>query len=261
VFDRREPSGAGSLPWYSGERFAAQGDVVFVSINYRLGALGFLCLPGISPGNLGLLDQIAALRFVRDNIAAFGGDPDNVTVVGQSAGAASIAIIMTMPQAGGLFRRAIMQSTPFGRISRTLEDAQRIGRCFAEILELQPEQGGALKSLPFARLLAAQAELGRLERKFADARAPFWAHYRRDGLCRRGYVRLKAGAGSAIDTMIGPLARRWQRSIPSTKKLPKPMRGQSKACLPRCSIRAIRRITTRSAGCARPAAMPLWSAT
>ena len=92
-------SGAGSLPWYSGERFAANGDVVAVSINYRLGALGFLCLPGVSDGNLGLLDQVAALRFVRDNIAAFGGDPDNVTVVGQSAGAASIAILMTMPQA------------------------------------------------------------------------------------------------------------------------------------------------------------------
>ena len=92
-------SGSGSLPWYSGERFAANGDVVVVSINYRLGALGFLCLPGVSDGNLGLLDQVAALRFVRDNIAAFGGDPDNVTVVGQSAGAASIAILMTMPQA------------------------------------------------------------------------------------------------------------------------------------------------------------------
>ena len=116
-------SGAGSLPWYSGERFAANGDVVVVSINYRLGALGFLCLPGVSDGNLGLLDQVAALRFVRDNIAAFGGDPDNVTVVGQSAGAASIAILMTMPQARGLFRRAILQSTPFGRMSRTLEDA------------------------------------------------------------------------------------------------------------------------------------------
>jgi para-nitrobenzyl esterase len=84
-------SGAGSLAWYSGERFAANGDLVVVSINYRLGALGFLCLPGVSDGNLGLLDQVAALRFVRDNIAAFGGDPDNVTVVGQSAGAASIA--------------------------------------------------------------------------------------------------------------------------------------------------------------------------
>ena len=79
-------SGAGSLPWYSGERLAANGDIVAVSINYRLGALGFLCLPGISDGNLGLLDQVAALRFVRDNIAAFGGDPDNVTVVGPVGG-------------------------------------------------------------------------------------------------------------------------------------------------------------------------------
>jgi para-nitrobenzyl esterase len=196
-------SGAGSLPWYSGERFAAQGDVVFASINYRLGALGFLCLPGISPGNLGLLDQVAALRFVRDNIAAFGGDPHNITVVGQSAGAASIAIIMTMPQADGLFRRAIMQSTPFGRIACTLEDAQRIGRRFVEVLELKPEQAGALKSLSSVRLLAAQGELGRLEKKFADARAPFWPTI--DGKVLPGEIScaLKAGAGSAIDTMIG----------------------------------------------------------
>src|SRR5579862_8204683 len=167
-------SGAGSLPWYSGERFAAQGDLVFVSINYRLGALGFLCLPGVSPGNLGLLDQVAALRFVRDNIAAFGGDPNNVTVIGQSAGAASIAILMTMRQADGLFRRAILQSTPFGRMSRTLEDAHRIGRRLLDVLELKPERVGDLKSLPFTRLVTAQGELGRLERKFADALAPFW---------------------------------------------------------------------------------------
>jgi para-nitrobenzyl esterase len=196
-------SGAGSLPWYSGERFAAQGDVVFVSINYRLGALGFLCLAGVSPGNLGLLDQVAALRFVRDNIAAFGGDQDNVTVVGQSAGAASIAIIMTMPQASGLFHRAIMQSTPFGRMSRTLEDAQRIGHRFVEVLGLKPEQAVDLKSLPFTRLVAAQGELARIEKKLADARAPFWPTV--DGNVYAGDVAsaLKSGAGSAVDTMIG----------------------------------------------------------
>ena len=145
---------SGSLPWYSGERFAANGDVVAVSINYRLGALGFLCLPGVSDGNLGLLDQVAALRFVRDNIAAFGGDPDNVTVVGQSAGAASIAILMTMPAGRGLFRRAILQSTPFGRMSRTLEDSHRIGRRLLEVLGLKPEEAGQLKSLPFARFVS-----------------------------------------------------------------------------------------------------------
>src|SRR4051812_16329915 len=167
-------SGAGSLPWYSGERLAANGDVVVVSINYRLGALGFLCLPGISDGNLGLLDQVAALRYVRDNIAQFGGDPGNVTVVGQSAGAASIAIIMTMPQTQGLFRRAILQSTPFGRMARTLEDSHRVGFRLLEVLGLKPEEARQLKSLPFAKFIAAQGEVARLEKKFADALAPFW---------------------------------------------------------------------------------------
>jgi para-nitrobenzyl esterase len=196
-------SGSGSLPWYSGERFAANGDVVVVSINYRLGALGFLCLPGVSDGNLGLLDQVAALRFVRDNIAAFGGDPGNVTVVGQSAGAASIAILMTIPQAKGLFRRAILQSTPFGRMSRTVEDSHRIGRRLLEVLGLKPDEASQLKSLPFARFVAAQGEVARLEKKFADALAPFWPVI--DGTVYPGEVAptLKAGAGAEIDTMIG----------------------------------------------------------
>ena len=196
-------SGAGSLTWYSGERFAANGDMVVVSINYRLGALGFLYLPGVSDGNLGLLDQVAALRFVRDNIAAFGGDPDNVTVVGQSAGAASIAILMTMPAARGLFRRAILQSTPFGRMSRKLEDAHQIGGRLLEVLGLKAEEAEKLKSLPFAQLLTAQSEVARLEKKFADALAPFWPVI--DGRIYPGEVTpaLKAGAGAEIDTMIG----------------------------------------------------------
>jgi para-nitrobenzyl esterase len=196
-------SGAGSLAWYSGDQFAANGDVVAVSINYRLGALGFLCLPEVSTGNLGLLDQIAALRFVRDNIAAFGGDPNNITVVGQSAGAASIAILMTTPQADGLFRRAILQSAPFGRISRTRDDAHRIGRRFVEVLGLKPEQAIKLKSVPVPDLIAAQGELARLEKKFANALAPFWPVV--DGEIFRSDVApaLKAGAGATVDTMIG----------------------------------------------------------
>jgi para-nitrobenzyl esterase len=196
-------SGAGSLPWYSGERFAANGDVVFVSINYRLGALGFLCLPGVSDGNLGLLDQVAALRFVHDNIASFGGDPDNVTVIGQSAGAASIAFLMAMPQAEGLFRRAILQSTPFGRMARTLDDSHRIGGRLLDVLGLRPNEAGKLKSLPYAQFLTAQGQVARLEKKFADAQAPFWPVI--DGQIIPGEVMpsLKAGAGSRIDTMIG----------------------------------------------------------
>src|SRR4051794_37828511 len=196
-------SGAGSVPWYSGERFAANGDVVFVSINYRLGIIGFLCLPGVSDGNLGLLDQVSALEYVRNNIAAFGGDPGNVTVVGQSAGAASIAILMTMPKAQGLFRRAILQSTPFGRMSRTLEDAHRIGRRLLEVVGLKPDETAKLKSLPFARFVTAQSEVARLEKKFADALAPFWPVI--DGKVYPGEAAsaLKSGAGAEIDVMIG----------------------------------------------------------
>ena len=196
-------SGAGSLAWYSGDQFAASGDVVVVSINYRLGALGFLYLPEVSGGNLGLLDQIAALRFIRDNIAAFGGDPDNVTVVGQSAGAASISILMTIPAANGLFRRAILQSAPFGRISRTRDDAHRIGQRFVEVLGLKPDQATRLKSVPVPDLIAAQGELARLEKKFANALAPFWPVV--DGEIFRSDVApaLKAGAGANVDTMIG----------------------------------------------------------
>ncbi len=150
-----------------------------------------------------MLDQIAALRFIRDNIAAFGGDPDNVTVVGQSAGAASIAILMTMPQASGLFRRAILQSAPFGRISRTRDDGHRIGRRFVEVLGLKPDQATRLKSVPVSDLIAAQGELARLEKKFANALAPFWPVV--DGEIFRSDVApaLKAGAGATIDTMIG----------------------------------------------------------
>lgn len=109
--------GASSLPMYDGMNYAARG-VVFVSINYRLGPLGWLAHPELSQespdgisGNYGLLDQIAALEWVRDNIGAFGGDPANVTVMGESAGALSTTYLMVSPRARGLFAKAIIQST------------------------------------------------------------------------------------------------------------------------------------------------------
>ncbi len=108
--------GGSSEPIYDGARFARE-DVVFVSINYRLGVFGWLALPGLaaeSPrhaaGNYGLLDQIQALRWVRDHIATFGGDPDNVTVMGESAGALSVSYLLTSPLARGLFQKAIAES-------------------------------------------------------------------------------------------------------------------------------------------------------
>lgn len=106
--------GSGSVPLYDGAPLAARG-IIVVTLNYRVGVFGFLAHPALtkeagSSGNYGLMDQIAALRWVRDNIAGFGGDPAQVTVAGQSAGAASVHALLASPQAGGLFVRAIAQS-------------------------------------------------------------------------------------------------------------------------------------------------------
>jgi para-nitrobenzyl esterase len=131
-------TGAASMSFYDGHRLAAEGDVVFVGINYRLGALGYLRLDGVSPGNLGLLDQLAALRWVRDNIAAFGGDPGQVTVFGQSAGGHSIACLMAAPAARGLFQRAILQSAPLGLKIAGVRTANRIARHFTAALRKDP---------------------------------------------------------------------------------------------------------------------------
>ena len=103
-------AGASSNPSYDGTPLAAQG-VVLVTFNHRVGVEGYAYLPGV-PANRALLDQVAALRWVRDNIAAFGGDPDRVTVFGESAGAGAIAALLVMPSAAGLFHRAIAQSVP-----------------------------------------------------------------------------------------------------------------------------------------------------
>jgi para-nitrobenzyl esterase len=110
-------SGSSATRWYDGTRLVQRGDVVVVSVNYRLGALGFLWLGDLDGGDAyrtsginGVLDQVEALRWVRDNIAAFGGDPGNVIVVGESAGAMSIATLLALPSAHGLFHKAILQS-------------------------------------------------------------------------------------------------------------------------------------------------------
>jgi para-nitrobenzyl esterase len=103
-------AGASSVPGYDGTRLASQ-NVVLVTFNHRVGVEGYAYLPGV-PANRALLDQVAALRWVRENIAAFGGDPGRVTVFGESAGAGAIAALLVMPAAAGLFHRAVAQSVP-----------------------------------------------------------------------------------------------------------------------------------------------------
>lgn len=131
--------GAGSLPSYHGANFARRG-IVFVSLNYRLGALGWMAHPALSgespdgvSGNYGLLDQIAALAWVRANAAAFGGDANNVTVMGESAGALSTVYLLASPRARGLFDKAIVQSPnirafpELARAANGLPPAEQIG--------------------------------------------------------------------------------------------------------------------------------------
>ncbi|MCE2391617.1 MAG: carboxylesterase family protein [Proteobacteria bacterium] len=145
--------GTACTPVYDGRRLARRGEVVVVTLNYRVGLLGFGCFESVPP-NLGLQDQMAALRWVREEIAGFGGDPDNVTLFGESAGAGSIAALCAMPGARGLFRRAIVQSAaPDGMIEPA--EAERRARLLQARLGCEP-RAEALRELPVERIVSAQ---------------------------------------------------------------------------------------------------------
>lgn len=168
-------SGSGDVPVYDGARLAAKGLVV-ITINYRVGALGFLAHPELaaeSPqhasGNYGLLDQVAALEWVRDNVAAFGGDSRRVTVSGQSAGAISVALLTVSPLARGLLQRAIVESGPGGLaalvgiagtrgVARPLADAERDGVAFAAAKGATSL--AALRALPASEFVRAAGRFG-----------------------------------------------------------------------------------------------------
>ncbi|WP_339035158.1 carboxylesterase family protein [Bradyrhizobium symbiodeficiens] len=150
-------SGTANERLFDGARLAQAGLIV-VTANYRLGALGWLTDPALTDGdsgNWGLMDQIAALHWVHDNIAAFGGDPDNVTLFGSGAGATSIALLMLSAQSRGLFKKAILQSIPARARLRSSQEAEAIGRQF--VAALGPEAD--LRAAEPRRLLAAESRL------------------------------------------------------------------------------------------------------
>lgn len=155
-------SGSGAL--YDGAPLAELGDVVVVTVNYRLGVFGFVDLASVVdadvPSNLGLRDQLAALRWVQDQITAFGGDPDRVTVAGESAGSISVALLTCAPAAAGLFRAAVMESGSYSLIHGG-EVSLEIAHAYARQLGLGPGDGHRLRELPAAELAAAQAVVGR----------------------------------------------------------------------------------------------------
>ena len=144
--------GANSLTTYDGSAFARDG-VVLVSINYRLGIAGFPVLPD-APTNLGLRDQLLALEWVQENVSAFGGDPGNVTVFGESAGGMSVATLMASPPARGLFKRAIMQSGS-GQAVGAMDDLLKVTQAVAQQLGV-PGTAAALGGVDPDDLLAAQ---------------------------------------------------------------------------------------------------------
>ncbi|MFN3136233.1 MAG: carboxylesterase/lipase family protein [Allomuricauda sp.] len=151
------------LPSYHGENLSKNGDVVVVSINHRLNILGFLDLSAYGEeyqesANNSILDIVAALQWVKTNISNFGGDPDNVTIFGQSGGGAKVNTLMAMPRAKGLFHKAINQSGAFRGNLTTKEVTQSIAAEVLNQLSISPEQVDSLQNIPFKDLSAAGAK-------------------------------------------------------------------------------------------------------
>ncbi len=210
---------------YNGSHFARDG-VVCVVVNWRVGADGFLYL-GDGIANLGLLDQVAALEWVRENIAAFGGDPGTVTVFGESAGAMSIGTLLAMPRAAGLFRRAIAQSGAAHQVSPA-ETALRIGRYLAEKLGVPPTRE-AIAAVPVERLLAAQAELqaelvahpdpDRWGEEMAAHMMPWQPVIDGEVVPGPPLERIAAGAGAEVEVMAGTNTDDWRMFLVITGEI------------------------------------------
>ena len=200
--------GSEDTPAQDGTAFARDG-VVCVAINYRMGIDGFLPIPGV-PTNLGLRDMLAALAWVRDNIAAFGGDPANITVAGESAGAMAIADLVSSPLAQGLFRRAIVQSG-HGAMVRDIGIAQRLVAKLARKLKIERDAAG-FASVAYDKIFDAIETLGkpgkvdlRDERGFEPVFgiSRFVPVYGDDVLPVKPVEALRRGAGKDVDLLIG----------------------------------------------------------
>ncbi|MDH7638833.1 carboxylesterase/lipase family protein [Sphingomonas oryzagri] len=192
-----------------GTAFARSG-VVLVSINYRLGVEGWLALPG-APTNLGLRDQIAALRWVQKNIAAFGGDPANITVFGESAGAMSIGCLIASPLAKGLFRRAIVESG-HGSMVRPIAVARRATAKLAKLAGVTPDVDGFATLSPaqwIPHQQTVQAPTTRIDLRDGQGREPayglsrFLPVFGDDVLPEHPLDALAKGAGAEVELLIG----------------------------------------------------------
>ena len=159
-------SGSGSAPLYDGGNLARRGNVVVVTINHRLGALGYTYLrhvggePFAASGNLGMLDIVAALAWVRDNIAQFGGDPGRVLVFGESGGGQKVSTLLAMPSAKGLFHRAVIESGPGVRMN-ALDHATKVADMLLGELGVKADRIADIQTIPLERILVAQGAVNR----------------------------------------------------------------------------------------------------
>ena len=153
---------SGSPLIYDGSNLVRRGDVVAVSVNHRLGALGYTFFAGLGDNdfaearNVGMLDLVAALQWVRDNIAKFGGDPRNVTIFGESGGGQKVSTLLAMPSAKNLFHRAVVQSGPGFRMNK-LAHAEKVAEMLLAELGLTRPQLREAQTVPVERIVAAQA--------------------------------------------------------------------------------------------------------
>jgi para-nitrobenzyl esterase len=203
-------TGAGSLGTYNGKYLVARGGVVVVTINYRLGALGFLNLRDATDGKLpgtgteGLSDQIMALRWVKQNIASFGGDPNNITVFGESAGAMSAGALLSMPTAKGLFHKAILQSGA-GHVGRRRESSAKVATLLLE--KLGTHDPDALMTLPHTAILKAQAAIIEEAR---NGGMPFAPTIDEALLPVRPIENIRAGSANGIAILTGTTMEEWK---------------------------------------------------
>src|SRR3954471_8315855 len=200
--------GTGATPWYDGRSFA-RDDVVLVTINYRLGALGFLHVDG--QGNNGILDQVAALEWVRDNIAAFGGDPGNVTAFGESAGAMSVGTLLGLPAAKGLFVKAIPESGA-AHSARPVEEAEELAHNFLAELGIDPGPTAVdrLRELPAAALLEAQGKVVEREMSAGGRGLPFSPVVDGVVLPEAPIEAIGKGQAAGVNVLVGTTRDEWR---------------------------------------------------
>jgi len=206
--------GSGSVPLYSGRRLARRGDVVVVTINYRLGALGFLHLDLLrddttGSSNLGVRDQVAALRWVREHIAEFGGDPDNVTIFGESAGGMSVGSLLGVPEARENFHRAILQSGAAHNVS-TRERAVQVAEEFLTEVGLPRSAGDRdLWQLPIAQIVSAQLVVTR-NLGIIQGTLPWQPAVDGGFLPEQPLAQVAAGKAAAIPLLVGTNRDEWK---------------------------------------------------